>query len=146
MPKDEDKKWEYNDHNLLRNINDYLNEDLDKGIEKLEDVVNRLREKLDTGITFILDEEPKTFAKESFEIFDFGCKLFKLLTGEERYAGVDDFEPILKQPKKIGKYEVSKHNPSVHPKLSEAIYLMTHHDRKIRARVFSEIFALLGEI
>ena len=105
-----------------------------------------LREKLDTDITFTLEKEPKTFAKESFEVFDFGCRLFKLLTGEERYAGVDDFEPILKQPRRIGKHEVTKHNPSVHPKLSEAIYLMTHHDRKIRARVFSEIFTLLGEI
>jgi len=105
-----------------------------------------LREKLETDITFTFEEEPKTYKKESFEIFDFGLKLFKLLTGEDRYAGVDDFEPILKQPRKISKTEVSKLNPTVHPKLSEAIYLMTHHDRKIRARVFSEVFTLLKEI
>jgi len=105
-----------------------------------------LREKLETDTTFALEADPKTFKKESFEIFDFGLKLFKLLTGEERYAGVDDFEPILRQPRKISKTEVSRLNPSVHPKLSEAIYLMTHHDRKIRARVFSEVFALLKEI
>ncbi len=102
-----------------------------------------LNEKLGLDLMFEFEKEPKTYKKETFEIFHFGLKLFKLLTGQERYVSVEDFEPVLKQPRKITKDEVQKLNPKVSSTLSEAIYLMTHHDKQQRARVFSEIFALL---
>ena len=105
-----------------------------------------LNEKLGLGKLFTLEEEPETYRKENFEVFHFGVQLFKLLTGEERYAGIEDFEPILSKPRKITKEEVSKRNPKVPMALSEAVYLMTHPEKKRRARVFSEIFVLLKEI
>ena len=102
-----------------------------------------LNEKLDLGVTLELDKEPKTFKKENFEIFDFGLKLFKLLTGEKRYAGVEDFEPVLVQARKIKRNEVTKLNPNVPEKLSEVIYMMTDNDKKTRAAVFSELLVAL---
>lgn len=105
-----------------------------------------LNDKLGLDIEFELDNEPKTFKREKFEIFHFGLKLFKLLTGEDRYVAVEDFEPVLIRPRKITKDEVTKLNPKVPKKLSEIIYLMTNQDKKVRAMVFSEILVLLKEI
>jgi ferredoxin-nitrite reductase len=105
-----------------------------------------LNEKLGLDKVFEFEKEPKTYKKENFEVFHFGLQLFKLLTGENRYAGTEDFEPILTKPRKITKNEVSKLNPKVPLALSEAVYLMTHQDKKIRARVFSEILMLLKEV
>jgi len=86
------------------------------------------------------------FKKESFEIFNFGLKLFKLLTKEKRYISVNNFEPVLRKPRTIHKYEVTKLNSKVPKKLSEVIYLMTHQDKEVRAKVFSELLILLKEI
>ena len=103
-----------------------------------------LNDKLDLGVTLELEESPKTYKKENFEIIDFGMKLYKLLTGEKRFAGVDDeFKPILAQPKKITRDEVSKLNPKVPAKLSEVIYMMTDTNKLTRASVFSELLVLL---
>ncbi|NOZ91359.1 MAG: ferredoxin--nitrite reductase, partial [Epsilonproteobacteria bacterium] len=103
-----------------------------------------LNDKLDLGVTLELEESPKTYKKENFEIIDFGMKLYKLLTGEKRFAGVnDEFEPILAQPKKIKRDEVSKLNPKVPAKLSEVIYMMTDTNKLTRASVFSELLVLL---
>jgi len=102
-----------------------------------------LNEKLGLGVTFELEKEPKTYRKENFEVFEFGLKLFKLLTGEKRYAGVEDFEPVLVQARKIKRDEVTKLNPKVPAKLSEVIYMMTDNDRKTRAMVFSEVMTEL---
>jgi ferredoxin-nitrite reductase len=104
-----------------------------------------LNEKLDLGVKLELDKEPKTFKKENFEIFDFGLKLFKLLTGEKRYVAVENFEPVLVQARKIKRDEVTKLNPKVPKQLSEVIYMMTDNDKTTRAAVFSElIMALKG--
>ncbi len=105
-----------------------------------------LNEKLDLDIELVFDSEPTTFRKENLEIFHFGLKLFRLLTGENRYTGVEDFEPVLIRPRKLTKDEVSKLNPKVPYELSEAIYMMTHQDNKVRARVFSEILVKLESI
>ncbi len=105
-----------------------------------------LENKLGLDIKFKFENKPKMFKKENFEVFHFGIQLFKLLTGENRYEFIEDFEPTLIKPRKINKDEVTKLNPKVPKKLSEAIYLMTHQDKKIRARVFSEILVLLEEI
>jgi len=105
-----------------------------------------LGDKLELDMEFEFENEPKTFRKENFEVFHFGLKLFKLLTGEDRYVGVEDFEPVLIKPRKITKDEVSKLNPKVPQKLSEVVYLMTHQDKKVRARVFSEVLLLLKEV
>ena len=105
-----------------------------------------LNEKLGLDLLFELDKEPKTYKKEEFELFDFGLKLFRLLTNEKRYEAVENFEPIKVLPRKIKRDEVAKLNPKVPEKLSEAIYNMTHHDRRERAQVFSELLVALKEI
>lgn len=102
-----------------------------------------LNEKLGLNVKFKLDKEPKTLKKENFEIFDFGLKLFKMLTGEKRYVAVEDFEPILIQSRKITRDEVTKLNANVPKKLSEVIYMMTDNDKKTRAAVFSELLMAL---
>jgi len=105
-----------------------------------------LNEKLGLDVLFELEREPKTYRKENFEIFDFGLKLFKLLTDEKRYVAVEDFEPVLVQARKIKRDEVSKLNSKVPAKLSEVIYMMTDNDRKTRAAVFSELLVVLKEV
>ena len=103
-----------------------------------------LNEKLDLDISLELEEEPKTFKKENFEIFNFGLKLFKLLTNEKRYVAVDnEFEIVLKDARKIKRDEVSTLNPKVPKKLSEVIYMMTDNDKRARASVFSELLVEL---
>ncbi len=106
-----------------------------------------LNEELGLDVKLELDERPKTYRKESFEVFDFGMKLFKLLTGEKRFMAVDeDFEIIRQKPTKIKIDEVTRYNPNVPKELSEVIYHMTHHDKKQRAKVFSELFVLLKNL
>ncbi len=102
-----------------------------------------LNEKLGLDIMFELEKEAKTYKKENFEIFTFGLKLFKLLTGEKRYVAVEDFEPVLVQARKIKRDEVTKLNPKVPAKLSQVIYMMTDNDKKTRAAVFSELLVEL---
>lgn len=105
-----------------------------------------LNEKLGLDVRFELESEPKTFKKEEFELFNFGLKLYKLLTGEKRYEAVENFEPVLANPKKITRDQVSKLNPKVPAKLSEVIYNMTHQEKKERAQVFSELLVALKEV
>jgi len=95
------------------------------------------------NVEFELEQEPKSLANEEHEVFYFGMKLFKLLTGENRFEGVDGLEPIKVKPRKIKEDEVSKLNPKVPLNLSKAIYLMTHENRAKRAKVFTEILAIL---
>ena len=106
-----------------------------------------LNEELGLDVKLELEQEPKTYTKESLEVFDFGLKLFRLLTGEKRYMAVDDdFEIIRKNATKIKRDEVSKLNPAVPKELSEAIYIMTDNDKSKRAKVFSEVFVLLKSL
>lgn len=105
-----------------------------------------LNEKLGLDVRFELESEPKTFKKEEFELFHFGLKLYKLLTGEKRYEAVENFESVLANPNKIARDNVSKLNPKVPAKLSEVIYNMTHQERRERAQVFSELLVALKEV
>lgn len=105
-----------------------------------------LNEKLGLDLWFELESAPKTFRKEEFEIFSFGLKLFKLLTGEKRYESVENFEPVLSKPRNITRDEVTRLNPKVPQKLSEVIYNMTHQEKRERAQVFSELIVALKEI
>jgi len=103
-----------------------------------------LNDKLELDVSLKLEKEPKTFKKENLEIFDFGLKLFKLLTEEKRYVSVDnEFEIVLKDARKIKRDEVTKLNPKVPEKLSEIIYMMTDNNKKTRASVFSELLVQL---
>ena len=105
-----------------------------------------LQEKLGLDMMFELEAAPKSGRREAYELFDFGLRLFKLLTGEKRFEAVDGLDPILKQPRRIRRDEVSRLNPKVPPKLSEVIYNMTHEDRLQRAQVFSELQTALKEL
>ncbi len=102
-----------------------------------------LNEELGLDLMLELDKEPKSHKKEKFEIFDFGLKLFKLLTNEKRYVAVEDYEIVLKDARKIKKDEVNKLNLDVSKELSEVIYMMTDNDKKTRAVVFSELLVVL---
>ena len=105
--------------------------------------INFYMQSADLNVEFELEKEPKSLGNEEHEIFYFGLKLFKLLTGENRFDGVDGLEPIKVKPRKIKENEVTKLNPKVPLSLSEAIYLMTHEDRSKRAKVFTELKSYL---
>ena len=105
-----------------------------------------LNDKLGLDIAFDLDKEPTTSKREEYELFTFGLKLFKLLTGEKRFEAINGLKPTLVRPRKITRDEVSKLNPKVPEKLSEVIYNMTHENQKERAAVFSELLMALKEI
>ena len=105
-----------------------------------------LNDKLNLDIAFELDAEPKSSRREEYELFGFGLKLFKLLTGEKRFESVIGLEATKVRPRTIKRDEVSKLNPKVPAKLSEIIYNMTHEKKKERAAVFSELLMALKEI
>jgi len=105
-----------------------------------------LNDKLDMNVVFDLDAEPKSSKREEYELFGFGLKLYKLLTGEKRYASVVGLSANMLKPTRIKRDTVSKLNPQVPAKLSEVIYNMTHENKKERAAVFSELLVALKEI
>ncbi len=105
--------------------------------------INFILESLDLDVELELEEKPKSLKNEEYEVFYFGLKLFKLLTGESRFDGVDGLEPIKAKPRKIKEDEVSRINPKVPLSISKAIYLMTHEERAKRAKVFTELKSLL---
>ncbi|SFV90367.1 Ferredoxin--nitrite reductase [hydrothermal vent metagenome] len=105
-----------------------------------------LRDKLGLDVMFELDKEPKSGRREEYELFTFGLKLFKLLTGEKRFEAVTGLSPTLARPRKIKRDEVNRLNPKVPPKLSEVIYNMTHENKSERAQVFSELLVALKEV
>ncbi|RUM71599.1 MAG: ferredoxin--nitrite reductase [Sulfurovum sp.] len=105
-----------------------------------------LNEKLNLAIKLELEESPKSNKKENYELFYFGLKLFKLLTGEKRFEGVDGLAAIRLKPRIIKRDTISKLNPKVPLKLSEIIYNMTHENQKQRASVFSELLVALKEV
>jgi len=105
-----------------------------------------LNDKLNLDIAFELESEPKSSKREEYELFTFGLKLFKLLTGEKRFESVIGLEATKVKPRTIKRDEVSKLNPKVPTKLSEIIYNMTHESKKERASVFSELLVALKEI
>jgi len=105
-----------------------------------------LNDKLDLNVMLELEAEPKTSKREEYELFSFGLKLFKLLTGEKRFDSVVGLEATKVRPRKIKRDEVSKLNPKVPAKLSEIIYNMTHEKKSERAAVFSELLMALKEV
>ena len=105
-----------------------------------------LNDKLGLDVAFELEAEPRSSKREEYELFAFGLKLFKLLTGEKRFESVVGLEATKVRPRKIKRDEVSKLNPKVPTKLSEIIYNMTHEKKSERAAVFSELLVALKEI
>lgn len=105
-----------------------------------------LNEKLGLDIFFELESEPKSSKREEYELFVFGLKLYKLLTGEKRYDAVIGLQANMLKPTSIKRDTVTKLNPKVPIKLSEIIYSMTHENKRERAAVFSELIVALKEI
>jgi len=105
-----------------------------------------LNDKLDLNVMLELEAEPKSSKREEYELFGFGLKLFKLLTGEKRFESVDGLAPTLLRPKTIKRDTITKINPKVPLKLSEIIYNMTHEKKNERAAVFSELLVALKEV
>lgn len=105
-----------------------------------------LNDKLDLNVMLELEAEPKTSKREEYELFGFGLKLFKLLTGEKRFDSVVGLEATKVRPRSIKRDEVSKLNPQVPAKLSEIIYNMTHEKKSERVAVFSELLVALKEV
>jgi len=105
-----------------------------------------LQDKLGLDLEFALESEPKSSKREEYELFGFGLKLYKLLTGEKRYDAVIGLAPNMLKPTSIKRDTVSTLNPKVPAKLSEIIYNMTHENKRERAAVFSELLVSLKEI
>ena len=105
-----------------------------------------LNERLGLNMMLELEAEPKSSKREEYEIFSFGLKLFKDLTGEKRFESVTGLEATKLKPRIIKRDEVTTINPKIPAKLSEIIYNMTHETKKERAAVFSELFVSLKEI
>jgi len=105
-----------------------------------------LNEKLNLSIWLELDEYPKSSKREEYEIFAFGLKLYKLLTGEKRYESVSGLEANMLRPTSIKRDSLTRLNHKVPTKLSEVIYNMTHEQNSKRSQVFSEIVVALKEI
>lgn len=72
---------------------------------------------------------------ETFEVFDFGRKLYYQLIGKEAYQSYEMFKPIFKE----GLKEPKETDPSIDANLSALIYKMIHPDEALRAEVFSEL-------
>lgn len=105
-----------------------------------------LNEKLGLDTMLELEAEPKSSKREEYELFSFGLKLYKLLTGEKRYDAVLGLHANMLKPTSIKRDTVSTLNDKVPAKLSEIIYNMTHENKKERAAVFSELLVALKEI
>ena len=105
-----------------------------------------LNEKLDLNIMLELESEPKSSKREEYELFTFGLKLYKLLTGLKRYESVIGLNANMLKPTSIKRDTITKLNPKVPAKLSEIIYNMTHEKKKERASVFSELLVALKEL
>ncbi len=105
-----------------------------------------LNEKLGLDTMLELEAEPKSSKREEYELFNFGLRLYKLLTGQKRFESVVGLAPNMLKPTSIKRDTVSRLNPKVPAKLSEIIYNMTHEDKKERAAVFSELLVALKEL
>ncbi len=105
-----------------------------------------LNDKLELNTVLELDKEPKSNKREEYEIFSFGLKLYKLLTGEKRYDSVSGLTANMLKPTSIKRDTVHKLNPKIPLKLSEIIYSMTHEKKNERPQVFSEILVALKEL
>ena len=105
-----------------------------------------LNEKLGLDIFFALEAEPKSSKREEYELFNFGLKLYKLLTGEKRYDSVIGLNANMLRPTSIKRDTAHKLNPNIPLKLSEILYNMTHEKKNERASVFSEILMSLKEV
>ena len=87
--------------------------------------------------TFKLEENPKTLKNEFFEIFEFGCKLYKILTNNIRYTHIDNFTPIYDN--KLTKTNIIELNEDVPLLLNNIILKMTSFKTNDKYQVFSEI-------
>ncbi len=105
-----------------------------------------LNEKLGLNTMLELETEAKSSKREEYELFGFGLKLYKMLTGEKRYDSVLGLTPNMLKPTSIKRDSVSKLNPKVPAKLSEIIYNMTHENKRERVAVFSELLVALKEV
>ena len=105
-----------------------------------------LNDVLDLETYFTLESNPKSGRREEYELFTFGLKLYKLLTGEKRFDSVVGLSANMLKPTSIKRDTVSRLNPKVPAKLSEIIYNMTHEKKNERASVFSELLVALKEI
>jgi len=105
-----------------------------------------LNEKLGLDVHLELEAEPKSSKREEYELFAFGLKLYKLLTGEKRYDSVIGLAVNMLKPTSIKRDTVTKLNLKVPAKLSEIIYNMTHEKKRERAAVFSELLVALKEV
>ncbi len=91
-------------------------------------------------LEFGFEKEPKTGKNEQFELFDFGCKLYKKLTGVNAYPQQINFMPGERE--KIEK--PSKIVESVDPALEAMLLKMLDPNPLTRAKVFTEVNDLIS--
>ena len=99
-------------------------------------MINKILEENNLEI-FTLEESPKTLTNETFELFEFGCKLYKILTSKVRYTHIENFIPTYDN--KLSKDDIIKENDDVPLYLNNIILKMTSFDTTNRYKVFSEI-------
>jgi ferredoxin-nitrite reductase len=99
-------------------------------------MINKLLEEYHQD-KFTLQELPKTLKNETFEIFEFGCKLYKILTSKIRYTNINNFAPTFDN--KLENNDIITLNNEIPPLLNDIILKMTSFNIKQRYQVFSEI-------
>ncbi|WP_200762521.1 nitrite/sulfite reductase [Nitrosophilus alvini] len=83
---------------------------------------------------FSLPQKPETGKNEHFEIFDFGCRIYKDLVGEKPYLEILDFRPLGNQKPA----NPSKIIPEIPKKTGNLIYKMISPNPNERYMAFSE--------
>jgi ferredoxin-nitrite reductase len=85
---------------------------------------------------FGFSQHVKTAKNEEFEVFEFGRKLYYLLSKEEPYSVVERFTNLLKEKPK----PIAKILPDIDQNIAQIIDRAIYPDEAKRAVVFSELF------
>ncbi len=98
-----------------------------------------LREK-GMDLAFGFEPEAKTGRHETFELFDFGCKLYKKLTGTAAYPLQEHYMPGTGERLE----PVSKLQSGIDPALEEMVMKLLDPNANTRAKAFTEINDLIA--
>ncbi len=86
-------------------------------------------------------ENVSTARNEEFEVFEFGRKLYYMLTKQEPYSAVERFTNVLKSEKP---QDIRTLVPGIDENIAQLLERSLHPDETKRALVFSELFELVG--
>jgi len=81
-------------------------------------------------------ENVQTARNEEFEVFEFGRKLYYMLSKQEPYSAIERFTNLLKEKPE----DIRKLVADIDENIATILDLTLHPDEKKRAVVFSELF------